>query len=75
MTAPPPNPISTVDTLDFVNRLRIPGLAASTVSDDGVREFRLAAISSSTAFLPGGATQTWCYTDGQYGAGYLALRN
>jgi FtsP/CotA-like multicopper oxidase with cupredoxin domain len=65
------NPISTVDTLDFANRLRIPGLAASTVADDGVREFRLAAISGSTAFLPGGATQTWCYTDGQYGAGYL----
>jgi hypothetical protein len=36
-------PLSTVDTLDFGNRLRIPALADSTVDHDGVRVFRLSA--------------------------------
>jgi hypothetical protein len=35
------DPISTVNTLDFANRLRIPELADSTVDGDGVRVFRL----------------------------------
>ena len=34
-------PISTVDTLSFDNRLRIPALAESTVDDNGVRTFGL----------------------------------
>ena len=34
------DPISTVDTLDFANRLRIPALAAFSVAEDGVRVFR-----------------------------------
>jgi hypothetical protein len=37
-------PISTTDTLDFANRLRIPALAESTMDDDGVRVFRLSAF-------------------------------
>jgi FtsP/CotA-like multicopper oxidase with cupredoxin domain len=64
-------PVSTVDTLDFANRLRIPGLADSTVDDDGVRLFRLSAVTGSAEFLSGVATPTWGYTDGRYAAGYL----
>jgi FtsP/CotA-like multicopper oxidase with cupredoxin domain len=65
------DPISTVDRLDFANRLRIPGLAASTVAEDGVREFRLSATAGTAEFLPGVPTPTWSYTDGRYSAGYL----
>ena len=65
------NPISTVDMLDFDNRLRIPGLAASRVAEDGVREFRLGAVAGAAEFLVGAATPTWSYTDGRYDAGYL----
>ena len=46
-------PLSTVDTLDFGNRLRIPALADSTVDHDGVRVFRLSAVAGSAEFLPG----------------------
>jgi suppressor of ftsI len=45
-------PLSTVDTLDFGNRLRIPSLADSTVDHDGVRVFRLSAAAGSAEFLP-----------------------
>jgi FtsP/CotA-like multicopper oxidase with cupredoxin domain len=65
------DPISTVDTLDFANRLRIPALAASSVAEDGVRVFRLSAVAGSAEFLPGTSTPTWGYTDGSYNAGYL----
>ena len=65
------NPISTVDMLDFGNRLRIPGLAASRVAEDGVREFRLSAVAGAAEFLAGTSTPTWGYTDGRYDAGYL----
>ena len=64
-------PISTAGTLDFANRLRIPALAESTVDNDGVRVFRLRAVSGSAEFLPGVSTPTWSYTDGRYDAGYL----
>ena len=46
-------PLSTVDTLDFSNRLRIPALAESTVDHDGVRVFHLSASEGSAEFLPG----------------------
>ena len=49
-------PISTVDTLDFANRLRIPALAESIVDNDGVRVFRLSAVSGSAEFLSGLST-------------------
>ena len=65
------NPISTVDMLDFGNRLRIPGLAASRVAEDGVREFRLSAVAGAAEFLAGTSTTTWRYTDGRDDAGYL----
>jgi FtsP/CotA-like multicopper oxidase with cupredoxin domain len=65
------DPISTVNTLDFANRLRIPELADSTVDGDGVRVFRLGATAGSAEFLNGVATPTWGYTDGHYAAGYL----
>ncbi|HET9561807.1 MAG TPA: multicopper oxidase domain-containing protein, partial [Propionibacteriaceae bacterium] len=65
------NPISTVDMLDFGNRLRIPGLAASRVAEDGVREFRLSAVAGAAEFLAGTSTPTWGYTDGRDDAGYL----
>jgi FtsP/CotA-like multicopper oxidase with cupredoxin domain len=65
------NPISTVDLLDFGNRLRIPGLAASRVAEDGVREFRLSAVAGAAEFLAGTPTPTWGYTDGRDDAGYL----
>jgi hypothetical protein len=45
------DPISTVNTLDFANRLRIPELADSTVDGDGVRVFRLGATAGSAEFL------------------------
>ncbi|HKN45709.1 MAG TPA: multicopper oxidase domain-containing protein [Propionibacteriaceae bacterium] len=64
-------PISTVDTLSFDNRLRIPALAESTVDDNGVRTFRLAAVAGSVEFLSGLSTPTWSYTDGRYDVGYL----
>jgi len=64
-------PMSTVGTLDFSNRLRVPALAQSTIDNDGVRTFRLAAISGSAEFLSGISTPTWGYTDGQYDLGYL----
>ena len=64
-------PISTTDTLDFANRLRIPALADSTVDNDGIRVFRLSAVSGSAEFLSGQSTPTWGYTDGRYDAGYL----
>ena len=64
-------PISTVDTLSFDNRLRIPALAESTVDDNGVRTFRLAVVAGSVEFLSGLSTPTWGYTDGRYDAGYL----
>jgi FtsP/CotA-like multicopper oxidase with cupredoxin domain len=64
-------PISTVDTLDFGNRLRIPALAESTVDEAGVRVFRLGATTGSVEFLAGVSTPTWGYTDGRYDAGYL----
>ena len=64
-------PISTADTLDFANRLRIPALAESTVDDDGVRIFRLSASTGSAELLAGVSTATWGYTDGRYDAGYL----
>jgi FtsP/CotA-like multicopper oxidase with cupredoxin domain len=64
-------PISSVNTLDFANRLRIPTLAASAVATDGVREFRLNARSGAAELLPGVSTPTWSYTDGRYDAGYL----
>jgi FtsP/CotA-like multicopper oxidase with cupredoxin domain len=64
-------PISTTDTLDFANRLRVPALADSTVDADGVRVFRLSTVSGSAEFLPGLSTPTWSYTDGRYDAGYL----
>jgi FtsP/CotA-like multicopper oxidase with cupredoxin domain len=63
-------PISTVDTLDFTNRLRIPALAESTVVD-GVRVFHLSAAAGTAEFLYGVSTPTWGYTDGRYAAGYL----
>ena len=59
-------PLSTVDTLDFSNRLRIPALAESTLDDNGVRVFRLSAISGSAEFLPRLSTPAWSYTDGRY---------
>jgi FtsP/CotA-like multicopper oxidase with cupredoxin domain len=65
------DPVSTIDTLDFANRLRIPGLAASTVAEDGVREFQLSATAGTAEFLPRVSTPTWSYTDGRYNAGYL----
>ncbi len=65
------DPISTVDTLDFANRLRIPALAASSVAEDGLRVFRLSAVAGAAEFLPGTTTPTWGYTDGSYDAGYL----
>jgi FtsP/CotA-like multicopper oxidase with cupredoxin domain len=64
-------PISTVDALSFDNRLRIPALAKSTVDDNGVRTFRLAAVAGSVEFLSGLSTSTWGYTDGRYDVGYL----
>ena len=64
-------PISTVGTLGFSNRLRVPALAQSTVDNDGVRTFRLAATSGSAEFLPGMTTPTCGYTDGHYDLGYL----
>jgi FtsP/CotA-like multicopper oxidase with cupredoxin domain len=64
-------PLSTVDTLDLSNRLRIPALAESTVDDDGVRVFHLSAVDGSAEFLSGVSTPTWGYTDGRYDAGYL----
>jgi FtsP/CotA-like multicopper oxidase with cupredoxin domain len=64
-------PISTTDTLDFANRLRVPALADSTVDADGVRVFGLSTVSGSAEFLPGLSTPTWSYTDGRYDAGYL----
>jgi FtsP/CotA-like multicopper oxidase with cupredoxin domain len=65
------DPISTVDTLDFANRLRIPALAESTVDHDGVRVFHLTATAGAAEFLPGLSTPTWGYTDGRHDAGYL----
>src|SRR4029453_6484303 len=65
------DPISTVDTLDFANRLRIPALAASSVAEDGLRVFRLSAVAGAAEFLPGTTTPTWGYTDGSYDTGYL----
>ncbi len=65
------DPITTVDTLDFANRLRIPTLAQSEVDADGIRVFQLSVTAGSAEFLPGMATPTWGYTDGRYGAGYL----
>jgi CheY-like chemotaxis protein len=59
------NPISTVDMLDFGNRLRIPGLAASRVAEDGVRELRLSAVAGAAEFLAETSTPTWGYTDGR----------
>ena len=64
-------PISTTDTLDFANQLRITALAESTLDDNGVRVFRLSAISGSAEFLPRLSTPAWSYTDGRYDAGYL----
>jgi FtsP/CotA-like multicopper oxidase with cupredoxin domain len=64
-------PLSTVDTLDFSNRLRIPALAESTVDHDGVRVFHLSASEGSAEFLPGVSTPTWSYSDGRYSAGFL----
>jgi FtsP/CotA-like multicopper oxidase with cupredoxin domain len=64
-------PISTVDTLDFSNRLRIPALAKSTVDLDGVRVFHLSVAEGSAEFLSGVSTPTWTYTDGRYNAGFL----
>jgi bilirubin oxidase len=64
-------PISTVDTLSFDNRLRIPALAESAVDDNGVRTFRLAVVAGLVEFLSGLSTPTWGYTDGRYEAGYL----
>jgi FtsP/CotA-like multicopper oxidase with cupredoxin domain len=63
--------ISTVDALDFSNRLRIPALAESTVDLDGVRVFHLSVAEGSAEFLPGVSTPTWSYTDGRYDAGFL----
>jgi len=65
------DPISTVGTLDFANRLRIPALAGSSVDEDGVRVFRLSAVAATAEFLPSTSTPTWGYTDGSYNAGYL----
>jgi FtsP/CotA-like multicopper oxidase with cupredoxin domain len=65
------DPISTVDTLEFANRLRIPALAASSMAEDGVRAFRLSAVAGTAELLSDTATPTWCYTDGSYNAGYL----
>lgn len=64
-------PISTVDTLDFSNRLRIPALAESMIDHDGVRVFHLTAAEGSAEFLSGQSTPTWGYTDGRYHAGDL----
>jgi FtsP/CotA-like multicopper oxidase with cupredoxin domain len=65
------DPISTLNTLDFGNRLRIPGLATSRIAEEGVREFRLSAVAGAAKFLASTATPTWGYTDGRYDAGYL----
>jgi FtsP/CotA-like multicopper oxidase with cupredoxin domain len=65
------DPISTADTLDFANRLRIPALAASSLAEDGVRVFRLSPVAGAAEFLPGMSTPTWGYTDGSYETGYL----
>jgi bilirubin oxidase len=65
------NPVNTVGTLDFGNRLRIPAMAASSIAEETVREFRLSAIVGTAEFLPGTATPTWGYTDSRYQAGYL----
>jgi hypothetical protein len=59
-------PISTVDTLDFSNLLRIPALAESTVDHDGVRVFPPQCRRGIGRFLPGVSTPTWGYTDGRY---------
>jgi len=64
-------PLSTVDTLDFGNRLRMPALAESTVDHDGVRVFHLSATEGSAEFLSGQSTPTWSYSDGRYDAGFL----
>jgi FtsP/CotA-like multicopper oxidase with cupredoxin domain len=65
------DPISTVDTLDFANRLRIPALAASSAGEDGVRLFRLSAVAGAAEFLTDTSAPTWGYTDGSYNDGYL----
>jgi FtsP/CotA-like multicopper oxidase with cupredoxin domain len=64
-------PLSTVDTLDFGNRLRMPALAESTVDHDGVRVFHLSATEGSAEFLSGQSTPTWSYSDGRFDAGFL----
>ena len=46
------DPISTVDTLDFANRLRIPALAAFSVTEDGIRVFRLNAVAGTVQTPP-----------------------
>lgn len=63
-------PISTVDTLDFANQLRIPPLATSVVRD-GIRLFELNVTGSSAEFLPGLSTPTLAYDDGRSAARYL----
>ena len=52
------DPINTVDTLDFANRLRIPPPAHSEVDANGVRVFQLSALTGSVEFLPGFAMPT-----------------
>ena len=69
-TIAPPPVRSAQPYLDFANRLRIPALAESTVDNDGVRVFRIRAVSGSAEFS-GVSTPTWSYTDGRYDAGYL----
>ena len=66
------DPISTVDTLSFDNRLRIPALAESTVDDNGVRTLP-AGCRRRIGRVPllVSSTPTWGYTDGRYDVGYL----
>src|SRR4029450_12744939 len=65
------DPISTVDTLDFANRLRIPALAASSAGEDGVRLFRPERRCRSGRIPHRHVNAYLGYTDGSYKAGYL----
>ena len=63
-------PISTVGTLTFANRLRIPPLTGGVLRD-GIRTFTLTAAAGSAEFLPGLSTPTWAYSDGRFPATFL----
>lgn len=66
--------VTTVGSVDFENRLKVPPLADSRIDDQGRRVFDLKMQTDSTSFTAGKQTKTWGFNDSYLGPTLRAKR-